>query len=51
MEQPNENEPAREKAAQVALSLQDSRRTVMATAAGALAVAAAFLAHRRRCRS
>ncbi|WP_329200821.1 MULTISPECIES: hypothetical protein [unclassified Streptomyces] len=54
MEHPNANvppQPAREKAAQVALSLQDSRRTVMTAAAGAVAVAAALLAHRRRCRS
>ncbi|MEU7062430.1 hypothetical protein ACIA6C_17590 [Streptomyces sp. NPDC051578] len=54
MEHPNGNvppQPTREKAAQVALSLQDSRRTVMTAAAGALAVAAAFVAHRRRCRS
>ncbi|MGW7101762.1 hypothetical protein [Streptomyces sp. NPDC054838] len=43
-------QPAREKATQLALSLQDSRRAVL-VAACTVAAAAAYLAHRRLCRS
>lgn len=42
-------QPTREKAAQLALSLQDGRRVAL-VAAATLAAAAAFLVHRHRCR-